>query len=328
MRIGITTDVYNATTIKKGVYQYTHHLLQSNIYSQEIDTPHTNPLISLPINTLKSFFYFKDLDIIHIPDFRISHLPIILFAKPKIVLTLHGGRLWVPKKSIPTFSAKPKAWLLTKLMKIIFPLIKNKVDKYIAVSQFLKDKLIQDLQIPENKISVIHLAADKRFKNTNKQRTILLSDTPVPELIHLYNDLHKIGITNQLVIFSKREYGNSEAQRLITKYNLAPYVTFLDIVTDNELVHLYNTSIAYIRIALIETFGIPLVEAMSCNTPIVTNNIDSIHEVTMGVGVGIEDFRKHGISTLHSSAGLLRAKDFSWDKTINNTIKLYKELLS
>ena len=221
MEIGITTDIIDSTKYPKGVFYYVRYLIkniskiqsnhnfhlihyhqnQDSIYQLGFDEillkpyPIPVPTVSkLLTNYIKSPALLKNLDIIHFPEFRLPWFPLFFRSSAKKVLTLHGGRLWVPPQSKPKIYRKPKAWMLTKFLALTFPLMKDKIDMYIAVSHFLKWEMMENLKIPEEKIKVIHLASDEKFKPQKTEKEgIIISDTPILEMIEIYYKLGKKG---------------------------------------------------------------------------------------------------------------------------------------
>ena len=329
MKIGITTDVLRTTKHPKGVYRYIQNL------TENLDVLQNNEHNFHRVNNVNEC---NNLDIIHITDFRVKWLPTILHSSSKKILTLHGGRFWIPPQSKPNILKKPKAWLMTNsISHLIFPKIKDKIDIFITVSEFLKNKVIKTLKIPEEKIRVIHLGVNEIFKNKNLRREdFILSDTPTPELIELYYNLKKEGLKHKLVIFSMREYGYEKAKEAVNKLNLQEDVIFKGYVSNSGLVFLYNTANMYIRLPYIETFGIPPLEAMSCGCPVAATSIGSLPEVIGEAGIlesNIEKLKYSICEVLVNESkrnelikkGLEIAKTFSWKKTAKKTLKVYEE---
>ena len=331
MKVGITTDVLRTTKHPKGVYRYIENLTENlNLLQNSEHNFHK-------VNNANEC---KNLDIIHITDFRVKWLPIIYHSSSKKILTLHGGRFWVPPQSKPNLFKKPKAWLMTNsISHLLFPKIKDEIDIFITVSDFLKNEVIKTLKIPEEKIRTIHLGVNEIFKNKNlKKEDFILSDTPTPELIELYYNLKKEGIKHKLVIFSMREYGYEKAKEAIDRLNLQEDVIFKGYVSNNGLAYLYNLANMYIRLPYIETFGIPPLEAMSCGCPVAATSIGSIPEVIGDAGILASNTEKlkEGICEILTNEekrnelikkGLERAKIFSWKKTVEKTLKVYEEIM-
>ncbi|EGF49163.1 glycosyltransferase, group 1 family protein [Bacteroides clarus YIT 12056] len=110
-------------------------------------------------------------------------------------------------------------------------------------------------------------------------------------------------------------------------------------IRNADLATLYNAAFAFLYPSLRESFGIPLVEAMACGTPVITGNTSSMPEVG-GPGIlAIDPCRPEEIAravlrlenedTLYRRQrkyGLLRARQFSWEKTADELIQVYRSL--
>ena len=103
---------------------------------------------------------------------------------------------------------------------------------------------------------------------------------------------------------------------------------------------LYKGATALIFPSLYEGFGLPILEAMSCGTPVVTSNITSMPEVGGDAGVYVDprnlDSIISGLERFDDAKGLepeLRAKcinqaaKFSWTRCASETMKVYKRCL-
>mgnify|MGYP000385233401 CR=1 FL=1 len=110
-------------------------------------------------------------------------------------------------------------------------------------------------------------------------------------------------------------------------------------IPNSDLPAIYNRASAFLYTSLRESFGIPLVEAMACGTPVITGNTSSMPEVG-GPGIlAIDPCRPEEIAravlrlenedTLYRRQreyGLLRARQFSWEKTADELIQVYRSL--
>jgi glycosyltransferase involved in cell wall biosynthesis len=106
------------------------------------------------------------------------------------------------------------------------------------------------------------------------------------------------------------------------------------------LVALYNLADVFVYPSLYEGFGLPVVEAMACGTPVITSNVSSLPEVAGDAAVFIDPRSEMEISTALEhliddpdlrtrlrTAGLSRAKKFSWRSTAEQTIEGYRRCL-
>jgi glycosyltransferase involved in cell wall biosynthesis len=129
-----------------------------------------------------------------------------------------------------------------------------------------------------------------------------------------------------------------ELRREIERLGLGRCVLFLSRVPDGDLVLLYNAATLFVYPSLYEGFGLPVLEAMACGTPVVASNLTSIPEVA-GESAALADPRDakqfgEALSRTLSSpqvridlarAGFERAQQYSWERTARMTLDVYRE---
>jgi glycosyltransferase involved in cell wall biosynthesis len=143
-------------------------------------------------------------------------------------------------------------------------------------------------------------------------------------------------VGNQDKIFQENELFNK-----IKELNLESDVFFTGGVSEEDLPVLYNGAEVLVYPAFAEGFGLPVLEAMACGTPVITSNTTSLPEVTGDAAILINprSFEEIGQSMekiLSDSAlrrefasrGLQRAKTFGWAEAAKRTIEVYKEVLN
>ncbi len=133
---------------------------------------------------------------------------------------------------------------------------------------------------------------------------------------------------------------DTQIDTVITEFGLQERVIFVGFITDEEKILLLKQAKAFIYLSLYEGFGIPLIEAMSLNTPVISSNASCLPEVVDNAGIlvdsyDIEEITKaikvlvHNplISKEYKDKGLERAKKFTWESMVKNTYDIYKKLL-
>jgi glycosyltransferase involved in cell wall biosynthesis len=176
------------------------------------------------------------------------------------------------------------------------PIIVKRVDKVIAVSDYVKKSLIEDLDLDPNRIEVVlngfsdfYVPVEEkekyRWKNERKLsgKGIVLfvgrindKRKGLLELIKAFNLIPK-NLNLQLVVV-----GSGEADVIlehIRNYDLMDRVSLLGRVSDEELRKLYTICDLYVSSSYYESFGLTLVEAMSCKKPVIARDIGGISEV-------------------------------------------------
>jgi glycosyltransferase involved in cell wall biosynthesis len=232
----------------------------------------------------------------------------------------------------------------------------HSADTVVAVSQFGKWELVKLLGVPEEKVTVIPLAADDCFsadmaaadvhavrrKYGLPSRYLLFVGgfdpwKNVDGLIRAFADARQNGIVEGLVlagIGGDRDRLRALAAALDLKD--PEHVVFLDRV-HVDLAALYHGATAFITLSWGESFSLPVLEAMSCGTPVIASQYGAIPEVMDGAGIVVDPrnagqvraamLAVSGDEQLRSdlrTRGLNRAKAFSWRQTAERTLHVYR----
>ena len=136
-----------------------------------------------------------------------------------------------------------------------------------------------------------------------------------------------------------RGTGDELAQLSASAGGSVPLVTFAGATSDSALLALYRSAVALVYPSRYEGFGLPLLEAMACGTPVIAARTSSIPEVVGDSGVLLDPDDDHAWEveiervlddTAHRSllraAGLQRAREFSWQRTARETAVVYRTL--
>ncbi len=131
-----------------------------------------------------------------------------------------------------------------------------------------------------------------------------------------------------------------DLKNLIHSLGLVNEVVFTGFVPDEDLPALYSAARLFIFPSLYEGFGLPPLEAMACGTPVVASNTSSLPEVIGKAGIlvnplSIKEMVEAMMRVLASNTlqmemhqkGLERTKRFSWEKTAQETLKVYHQLI-
>jgi glycosyltransferase involved in cell wall biosynthesis len=110
-------------------------------------------------------------------------------------------------------------------------------------------------------------------------------------------------------------------------------------VINTDLPAIYSQSSLFLYPSLRESFGIPMLEAMSCNVPVITSNTSSMPEVAADAAHIVDPFKPEEITqgiikilnneayrTSLCNKGLERSKQFSWHNMAKSYLKLYKSI--
>ncbi len=290
---------------------------------------------------MKSIERFKP-DILH-PTYYGTLYKNLWNRKEKIVLTVHD----MVHEIYPELLDPEGEYRKEKKQAI------EKADHFITVSKNTKADLQEYYDIPEDQISVVYNGAPDPVRPESKPEGEITS----PKRYFMYVGSRAVykNFTFLLQAFSKIQGStegdlklkvigpepNAEEQRTINDLKLHECIEFDSQAKDSDLSEYYSHAIALIYPSLYEGFGIPPLEAMAHDTPVICSETSSLPEVVGDAAVLIDphslDSLVEGMRALaHDNVdrkelikrGREQLKHFSWDKTYQETIEVYRKLLS
>jgi glycosyltransferase involved in cell wall biosynthesis len=127
--------------------------------------------------------------------------------------------------------------------------------------------------------------------------------------------------------------------REVAHEGLEGAVKFLPGVSDPDLVLLMNGATALLFVSLYEGFGLPILEAMACGTPVVTSSVSSMPEVAGDAAVLVDPADEEAISEAMwqllrdqdarrqlVEAGRRRVQEFAWERLAQRYVEVYESL--
>ncbi|MGH9325057.1 MAG: glycosyltransferase family 4 protein [Vicinamibacteria bacterium] len=226
----------------------------------------------------------------------------------------------------------------------------QKADAVLAISDTTADDVASRLDVPRERIHVVHAGIDERFSSpafrTNGSRPpyLLAVATEEPRknlttLLEALAILKRRGWEGRLKIAGGPGLDSPRVAEAVARLGLEREVSRLGYVDADALPALYRNARAFVTPSHWEGFGLPLLEAMATSTPIVASDIPVHREVAEGAAVFVsprdpEDMAR-GIETAWSdetlrtcleSSGLERVRDFSWLSSAKKMLSLYERL--
>ena len=227
----------------------------------------------------------------------------------------------------------------------------------IVISQATRCDLLTFYHLPPQKVTAIPLAADPSFhppppaevERVRRQYALpedyllyLGINKPHKNLVRLVDafsryTLHVSRFT--LVIAGAWDSRYPEPRQRAEALGLEKVVRFLGPVPETDLPALYAGAALFVFPSLYEGFGLPVLEAMACGTPVVCSNTSSLLEIVGEAALTFdpldvtemaakieEALRNEALREEMKEKGLQRAAKFSWERTARETLKVYREV--
>lgn len=300
----------------------------------------------------------KDIDVVHYPYFEPFFLTLPIIKRYKTVVTVHDLTPLVFPKYFPSGVKGSIKWQIQKF------LLQN-TNAIITDSESSKKDILRYTGVSYEKIHVIYLAAGeeyKKYKISNIKYQILRKKYKLPEKFVLYvgdvtwnKNLPRLIEAVKMVNIPLVMVGKSLIEKDFDKNN--PWnkdlVKVQEMVKDNknifclgfvpieDLVTIYNTARVFIMPSLYEGFGLPVLEAMSCGCPVITTKEGSLKEIAGDAAFYVNSYDEkdiaQGLKKVFeddkiikdlSEKGLIQARKFSWEKTADNTVKVYEKFFN
>ncbi len=269
----------------------------------------------------------------------ISEAP--LWKKCRSVVMVHD---FIPLRFPKRFSP------LTPYHRYYVPQVLNQAEHIICNSQATARDIVEFCNIPVHKITPILLAHNPQHfrpvaEEHSQHRYFLYIGRHDP-----YKNIGRV-ISAFANFKSNRDYqlwlaGPSDdrytpaLKKQVQELGLISQVKFLDYVPYDDLPEIISGAIALVFPSLWEGFGLPVLEAMACGTPVITSNLSSLPEVAGDAAILIDPYRVEeitdamqaiandsGLRSHLSQLGLQRAKQFSWQKTGEATVEVLKRFM-
>ena len=258
-------------------------------------------------------------DVLHCPTFRAP----VRTAVP-LVVTFHDVAVLRHPESF-------NRWTRTYSSRVL-PRVVDAAARVIAVSEFTRRELIDLLGVAEEKIRVIPNAVAAPFEPDGPAADgdyVLAVSTlePRKNLVRLVEGFQRAGLDGTtLVLAGARGWGG---------VRLPDGVRWVGELGDEELARLYRGARCLAYVSLYEGFGLPVIEAMACGTPVVASRIDAAVEVADGAAVLVDPLDPDAIAAGLREAvarrdelrerGFVRASQFDWARVARDTAAVYRE---
>jgi glycosyltransferase involved in cell wall biosynthesis len=245
----------------------------------------------------------------------------------------------------------------SRLLKWLVGRSARKADRIIAVSEYTMTDIVSKLHVAREKIAVIYEASEgfgraegghggsSRLVPAATQKYLLAVGTThhhknlvrLVEAYALLKSRHQVD--RRLIIAGMPGSGHDQLLRRIATLRLEDEVSVRGHVSQEELLELYRFSDLFVFPSLCEGFGLPLLEAMSCGTPIASSNAGSLPEIGGEAAVYFDPLNTEDMAAKMATAltdgdlrktlvegGRRRASTFSWEKTARETLNTIEQV--
>ncbi len=246
-------------------------------------------------------------------------------------------------------------------LKTLFRVSAGMSTKIITISESSKKEIVRRLNVREDKVTVAYAGCDEQFK-------------PVPVSAQARQALNSLGLPEKYILYvaSSRSYKNIDGlikafkllrenhhveqslvitglagraqpalEHLVSSLGLLSGVVMSGFIADEIMPLLYSAAEVFVYPSFYEGFGLPVIEAMACGTPVAASNSTSLPEAVGDAGLLFDPYNIEEMAeTLHRiisdnalklrlvEKGLTRAKEFSWDRTALKTLEVLEGMYS
>lgn len=243
------------------------------------------------------------------------------------------------------------------LWRLQYAYMRRRADMFLAISKFTKQEMEEILHIPSEKIRIIPMACSESMvrENDPDARVALRKKYSLPERFILFvgnnnprKNLERIicafdllkertGLSHKLVIAGEQGW-KFDREKSLANVKHREEVLFIGFVSDDDMPTLYSGADLFVFPTLYEGFGIPIIEAQKCGTPVVTSNYSALPETAGNGAILVDPYDVESIcagmtrvlvdkdlSSYLINKGFENAEKFSWKKSAELLDKIIKE---
>lgn len=236
-----------------------------------------------------------------------------------------------------------------KYYRYYFPRFAAKATRIATVSEFSKRDIVERYHVDDSKIDVVYNGINELFKPLDAREQQIIRKKyadnkpyflfvgalhPRKNLINLFKAFDNFKYSDnkgiKLLIVGAIKWWTQDTQETYEQMTHKEDVIFCGRKSNKELSDILASSLALTFVSYFEGFGIPIIEAMKCEVPVITSNITSMPEVAQDAALLVDPFSIESISDAMKkiatdrslcqqlvSKGMIRCNDFSWQRSAN-----------
>ena len=367
MRIGIDASsavVEHKTGVAKYIFRMIEHLEDLDSENEYVVLYHLPRIFYRPGRWEKRKYFYRPkkettkvqvfqeplyigggIDLFHGAD---GHVP--RFHRPKLVATIHDV--------YPLISHDISTEKYRQKKKRHYGRVARRADKIICVSESTRRDFVHFFPEAESKLSVIYEGVDEQFYPRSaeevdrvKKKYGLHSDyilyvgwiTKRKNVLRMFEAFrHAQGQLDedlQFLAAGRLSFGQEEILRYLDESGLQKRILLPGYVPDDDLPALYTGARLFLFTTLHEGFGLPIIEALSCGTPVLTSNVSAMNEVASEFTCRVcptspEEIAEKMIEILKQDdteepkpkTNLLAGSDYSWKKMAKQILDVYRSI--
>ena len=276
-----------------------------------------------------------------------------LRCKVPLILTLHDITFLEPKDKNSSIFYNDFDYYYRRF---IVPKILKKCQRIITVSNYEMQNIMSKLGIPQERMAMIYNGYTEWFKPLADTEQVYKKYIEEPGYFFFLGNTDPKKNTERTLIAYSRYLEKSEVKRKLLRAdldkeylndivennhieNIVENIVMPGYIVNSDLPYIYNNAFAFLYTSLRESFGIPLLEAMACGTPVITSNTSSMPEIggPNAILVNPEDPDEIANNMLRleeddqfyrkqEEIGIERAQQFSWQQTAEQLLNLYESV--
>ena len=274
-------------------------------------------------------------------------------CKVPLILTLHDIIFLEPRDKSNKSFYQNMGW---RYRRFVVPKILKKCKRIITVSEFEYNNIITKLNIPEEKMVMIYNGYNEWFRPVEDTELVYQQYIEEPGyFFFLGNTDPKKNTERTLIAYSKyleksdikrkllmADLDSSFLEDIVERNhieNIKDQIVIPGYINNADLPFIYNKAFAFLYTSLRESFGIPLLEAMACGTPVITSNTSSMPEIGGSEVLMVNPQNANEITEKmlllekdealyqkQKEIGIRRAQQFSWKYTAEQLLMVYEDV--
>ncbi len=288
-------------------------------------------------------------EVFHSPD--MFRFPLTSARRLALVVTIHD----VIPLAFPQAVTRKHRWIWRGLL----PLVVRRAARVVVDSQATARDLVERFPEARDKVRVVYLGVDARFAPSPPAQVASLRSrlglpseyllsvgtlSPRKNLARVFEAyavlLREQGDVPPLVVAGQPGWLWQPVMERVRQLRLEAHVTFCGFIPDQDLPALLTGASVFLLPSLYEGFGLPILEAMACGTPVLTSNCSSLPEVAGDAALlvdpadpaAIADGVRRLLANETDRGRLIRrgfeqARAFRWESTARKTLAVYREAL-